>query len=146
MSEILTIEPDGEAIDGRCPDCNQNMRSVWGYVSNPFGARAVYFISWTDGHRERGAQLMVSIGEWGDGTVASDRVAFGLECRIDAGPSFMLVNADELPWGTEAILGTKLTRAAALSHPLKPEVFDILDALVAHEPRFRAFRDVSDTN
>lgn len=141
MSDILTIEPDGEGAHGPCPDCGHNTRSVWGYVSNEVGARAAYFIRWTDGHRERGAQLIVSIGGWGEGTLPSDRIAFGIECRVDTGPSFMLVNADELPWGDEEFLGAKLTRAGALSHPLKPEVFDILDALVAQDPRFRAFLD-----
>jgi hypothetical protein len=43
------------------------------------------------------------------------------------------------PWGAEEFLGTKLSRAGALSHPLKQEVFEILDELVADEPRFRAF-------
>lgn len=140
MSDIV-IEPDGEADHGPCPDCGRSTRSVWGYVSNEVGARAVYFIRWTDGHRERGAQLIVSIGGWGEGTLPRDRSAFGVECRVDTRPSFMLVDADDLPWGTEELLGTKLTRADALAHPFKAEAFDILDALVAQEPRFRAFRD-----
>ena len=40
---------------------------------------------------------------------------------------------------SEEFLGTKLRRADALSHPLKREVFEILDALVAQDSRFRAF-------
>ncbi len=140
MPNVLTIEPDGAAVHGACPDCGRNTRSVWGYISNQAGARAVYFIRWTDGHLERGAQVIVSIGAWGTGALASNRTAFGLECRVDAtGPSFMLVDAENLPWGTEEFLGTKLTRATALSHPLKPEIFEILDELVVRDPRFRAF-------
>lgn len=135
MPDELTIEPNGEAFYG----CGRNTRSVWGYISNSAGARAVYFIRWTDGHLERGAQLIVSIGPWGEGTKPNARVAFGLECRVDTGPSFMLVDADALPWGTEAFLGTRLTRGAALSHPLNPEAFEIVDVLVAADPRFGAF-------
>lgn len=140
MPNRLTIEPDGAAVHGPCPDCGQATRSVWGYVSNPAGARAVYFIRWTDGHLERGAQLTISIGPWGDGALASNRSAFGLECRVDeTGPSFMLVDAEDLPWGTQDFLGAKLTRPAALSHPLKQEIFEILDELIVRDPRFHAF-------
>jgi hypothetical protein len=144
MSE-LAIEPDGEADHAPCSDCGRSTRSVWGYVSNEDGARAVYFIRWTDGHRERGAQLILSIGAWGEGSHPRDRSAFGFECRVDVSPSFMLVDADGLPWGSEELLGTKLTRDDALAHPLKAEVFDILDALVAQERRFHAFVDGSET-
>jgi hypothetical protein len=63
----LSIEPDGEASLGACPDCGELTRSVWGYVSNTDGARAAYFIRWTDGHLQRGAQIVVSIGPWGKG-------------------------------------------------------------------------------
>ena len=140
----LTIEPDGEKVHGPCPDCGRSTRSVWGYVSNGAGARAVYFIRWTDGHLDRGAELMISIGPWGTDSLLTDRVAFGLACRVGAnGPGFMLVDAADLPWGADEFLGPKLTRAAALSHAFKAEVFQILDELVVHDPRFRHFIDGS---
>jgi len=140
MSNVLRIEPDGAATHGACADCGHSTRSVWGYVSDKAGARAAYFIRWTDGHLERGAQLMVSIGAWGADESPANRTAFGLECRVGTtGPAFMLVDAEPLPWGAEEFLGAKLARTAALSHPLKPEVFEIVDALVAHDPRFHAF-------
>ena len=140
--DTLTIEPDGEKVHGPCPDCGRSTRSVWGYVSNAAGPRAVYFIRWTDGHLERGAELIISIGAWDTDAPATDRISFGLACRVDGnGPGFMLVDAADLPWGTEEFLGTKLTRAAALSHPLKPEVFEILDDLVVKDARLRTFLD-----
>ncbi len=115
-------------------------RSVWGYGSNQGEARAAYFIRWTDGHHERGALLMVSIGAWGTQSIPSERMAFGLECRVlESGPAFMLVDAEDLPWSGETILGQKLTRAAALASPLKAEVFAITDRLIEDDPRFRAF-------
>jgi hypothetical protein len=138
---MVSIEPDGEAVHGSCPDCGKDTRSVWGYISNDAGARAVYFIRWTDGHVERGAQLIVSIGGWGEGTNPSDRVVFGLEGRVDPSLAFMVVDAAELPWSDQEHLGAKLTRADALAHPFAAEVFGILDALVARDPRFRAFLD-----
>src|SRR5947209_8342665 len=122
MSDVLTLEPGGEATHGACADCGATTRSVWGFISNRNGARATYFIRWTDGHLDRGAELLVSIGCWGAGSLPANRVAFGLDCQLDTtGPAFMLVDAEALPWGTNGSLGKKLTRSAALADPLKAE-------------------------
>lgn len=136
----LIIEPDGEAVHERCADCGRSTRSVWGYVSDERGARAAYFIRWTDGHLDRGAQLIVSIGAWGNGTRAQDRRCVGIECRMGAErPGFMVVDATDLPWAHQEILGEKLSRAVALADPIATEVFAILDRLVDDDRRFRAF-------
>lgn len=137
---VLTIEPDGEKFHGACPDCGEATRSVWGYVSKDDRARAVYYIRWTDFHLERGAQLGISIGVWGDGSLPVERVLFGVECRIGAsGPEFMLVDAETVPWSEHAFLGMGLTRAQALGDARKAEVFEILDLVVDADPRFRTF-------
>lgn len=140
MLAMLTIEPDGEKFHGPCPDCGEATRSVWGYVSTEEAARAVYYIRWTDFHLERGAQLGISIGTWGDGSRPNDRALFGVECRIAAaGPEFMLVDAASVPWSENGFLGTSLTRQQALADSRKPEMFEILDCLVEADPRFRTF-------
>jgi hypothetical protein len=140
VAEAFLVEPDGEATHERCIDCDAMTRSVWGYVSNALGARAVYFIRWTDGHLERGAQLAVSIGSWGEGSDPTERRCIGFECRMGADrPGFMIADAADLPWGHEAGLGAKLTRVEALADPLSQEAFLILDALVDQDLRFRAF-------
>ena len=112
---------------------------MWGYIYENDDARAVYFIRWTEGHQERGAEALVSIGAWGDGTGPADRRAFSLECRLlETGPAFMLVDAHALPWANED-LGRPLARSEALVDALKPSVFVVLDRLVEDEPRFREF-------
>ena len=137
---MLTIDPDGEKFHGPCPDCGEATRSVWGYVSTEAAARAVYYIRWTDFHLERGAQLGISIGMWGDTSRPIERVLFGVECRIDAtGPQFMLVDAQSVPWSADGFLGMGLTRSQALADARKAEVFQILDLVVEADPRFRTF-------
>lgn len=139
-AQKLIVEPDGEAIHEPCADCGHSTRSVWGYISDERGARAVYFIRWTEGHLERGAQLIVSIGAWGDGARPQDRRCVGIECRMgDDRPGFMVVDATDLPWAHEEFLGAKLSRDVALADPIATEVFAMLDRLVDDEPRFRAF-------
>jgi hypothetical protein len=136
----LMVEPDGESTLGACPDCGHATRSVWGYVSDARGARAAYFIRWTEGHLDRGAELAISIGAWGVGATPAQRLCFGFECRMGSDrPGFMVVDAAELLWGQEAFLGAMLTRESALAHPTCKEVFAILDRLVEDDPRFRRF-------
>lgn len=94
---------------------------------------------WTDFHLERGAQIAVSIGTWGDDSRPIDRVTFGIECRVTAeGPGFMLVDAAEMPWD-DPFLGMRLTRLQALADARKAEVFEILDRIVEDDPRVRTF-------
>lgn len=137
---MLTLEPDGEKFHGACPDCGEATRSVWGYVSTEAAARAVYYIRWTDFHLERGAQLGISIGVWGEASRPIERALFGVECRIGTtGPQFMLVDAASVPWSEDGFLGMSLTRAQALADARKAEVFEILDLVVERDPRFRTF-------
>jgi hypothetical protein len=140
MAAELFIEPDGAATHGACPDCGELTRSIWGYISNEAGARAVYFIRWTDGHLERGAQIAVSLGAWGKGAKSTDRRCFGIECRMGTDrPGFMVVDASGLPWSKEDFLGEKLSRRAAVGDPSLKEVFSMLDRLIEDDHRFRAF-------
>jgi hypothetical protein len=136
----LKIEP-GEATEhGPCPDCGGQTRSVWGYAYADSAARALYFIRWTDGHLERGAQLLLSIGKWGVGTSPKDRRSVGLECRVEKDrPGFMVVNASSLPWAGRALLGEMLSREDALAAPISKEAFSIADRLVEDDQRFRSF-------
>jgi hypothetical protein len=137
---MFTLEPDGEKFHGPCPDCGEATRSVWGYISTEEAARAVYYIRWTDFHLERGAQLGISIGVWGEGSRPIDRALFGVECRIGAaGPEFMLVDAASVPWSADEFLGMSLTRHQALADSRKSEVFEMLDRIVEGDPRFRTF-------
>lgn len=140
MNPALVIEPDGAAVHEPCPDCGESTRSVWGYASSNGDPRAAYFIRWTDGHLERGAQILVSLGAWGPGSEPSLRRSFGFECRMGADrPGFMVVDATTLPWSAHAFLGAKLLREDALGDPLLPESYAILDELIEQDPRFRQF-------
>jgi hypothetical protein len=139
VSHELQVDPDGLNDVGSCPDCGNPTRVVWGYVSAGGEPRAVYFARWTPGHRERGAQLLISLGEWGEGARRETRRAVGLECRMGSEvPSFMVVDASALPWSDE-ILGRKLSRDDAIASEASAEAFRVVDALWKMEPRFRGF-------
>ena len=135
----LALSPGGETVHGKCPDCEHVTRTVWGFVSQQDNARAVYYARWTDGHLERGAQLIICIGMWGEGRSGADRKTFGLECQIvDGEPAFMFVDAGELPWN-EPFLGELLPRETALASQDKTEVLNIVDMMIESDPRVVRF-------
>ena len=138
----IQVEPGEQAVHGKCPDCGEFTGTCWGYVSSDGAARCAYFIRWTDGHLERGAQVLVSIGRWGGDAGAAHRRSFAVECRMGVDrPGFMVIDAGRTPWAKDQFLGEKLSREDALKDPLLKEVFEVLDRLVddSGDPRFRAF-------
>ncbi|MBI4533353.1 MAG: hypothetical protein HY711_05335 [Candidatus Melainabacteria bacterium] len=140
QAEGLTFEPDGSSEQGNCPDCGNTTMTVWGYVHRAGAAHAAYYARWTKGHLERGMQLLVSVGSWGEGTTGKMRCCFGVECRMMSdSPGFMLVDADSMPWLNYDMLGKPLSRTQALDHPSKVDVFAILDALVEKDERINCF-------
>lgn len=136
----IRIQPDGLNDGEVCADCGRRTRTVWGYAyAGGNTPHAVYFARWTPGHVERGAQLLVSVGAWGEGTSSEDRSAVGLECRMGADrPSFMVVDAAALPWGDKALLGRMLSLEEALASGAASDAFTVCDALVEQDARFRA--------
>jgi hypothetical protein len=138
--EEVRIEPGESKETGKCPDCGSKTWYVNGYVYVENSARAVYYARWTDKHIERGIQILLSIGQWGDGTTGNMRRRVGIECRMGSDhPSFMVVDASKMPWDDEKFLGKPLTREQVLKDPAKEEVFQILDHLAFDDLRIKAF-------
>jgi hypothetical protein len=137
---MITLEPGGSSVSGTCPDCGNETINVWGYAYRDEQAHAVYFIRWTRGHPERGAQLAISIGAWGGDATPDGRSCIGIECRlIDGAPAYRIADAAETPWAKEAFLGRMLLRDDVIGTPLAQQVFDVLDAITADETRFGSF-------
>lgn len=136
--EVLRIEPSESRELGPCPDCGSTTRSIWGYVYKNNDAHAMYYARWTDNHLERGIQILLSIGRWGDGTTGKMRRRVGVDCRMGSDrPSFMIIDASKMPWDNEKLLGKPLTKDEVLKDRIKDDAFDILDRLVIDDHRLR---------
>jgi hypothetical protein len=136
---VSTIEISDESRQGPCDCCGTFTRTVWGYVAEHSGTRAAYFARWAEGHPEHGATFLFSVGRWGDGTTPADRVAVALTCVInDGAPGFMVTDAASAPW-TDAFLGRLLERSEVVGTPLAQEVFTMVDAVLAQDPRVLQF-------
>jgi hypothetical protein len=112
-------------------------RRVWGYIHSGPSALAAYFVHWTVGHvPDRGANIDLIIGRWGDNTNAADRYAVSLAYRqLDAGPSFMVLDAGDRDIAKSSLVGRGLSRAEVVGHPIADDVFAICDAIWIQDPR-----------
>lgn len=136
----LQIHEGDSSEQGDCPDCGGKTRTIWGYVYRDEEAYCAYYAAWTAGHVERGIQLLLSIGLWGDGTNGTMRRSVGLECNVNAGqPGCAVVDANNLPWANEDLLGKPLSREEVLTDPIKDEAFAIVDRILADDARVRDF-------
>ena len=134
------IEPDGSAEHGPCADCGGTTRSVWGYAYEGDVCVAAYFARWTEGHLERGAQMLLSLGRWGDGADPSMRHSIAFECRMSRDrPAFMVIDSSTVPWGKDGVLGRCLSRVDALSDTFRDRAFQILDRVVFADARVHGF-------
>ena len=132
---------EGESADlGKCADCTNHSRSVWGFVSKNGGAYAAYYAAWTDAHLDRGIKMLVSVGRFGEGSTPAMRRMVGLEVRMGADrPSFMIVDASKVELDEEGTFGQGLTREEVMEDPNKNEVFMIADHVCYTDKRIRKF-------
>jgi hypothetical protein len=103
-------------------------------------AYAVYFAGWPEGHRDRGVTLAIAVGEWSEGSTASDRVSIGLDAWTTSSEiQFTVLDPEQSPWGSSELLGEMLPRAKALPHSALKEVFEVADHIVQNDRRIEKF-------
>lgn len=136
MLEIELSEPKLH----RCDCCGGTTTTLVRFVHKDDSAHAIYYASFAESHPDRGAFAVVSIGPWWDGSDPADRAAFGLRLWYDETQTNVTVlDVADTPWPDKPSLGTPLTRAEALDHPLLQEVFHITDHMLTDDPLLIAF-------
>lgn len=134
----FTIEPMGES-EGFCDCCGERSRCVWGVVHQGDATLAAYWMHWTPGHfSERGANLDLVIGRWGDGATADDRFSVALVHREqpDGTPVMMVIDAATRPTRMDELARAALAREDVIGTPLARQVFAIVDAIYEQDRRF----------
>jgi hypothetical protein len=135
--ELEFAEPH---LEGPCPCCGGLTVRGTGFVTVDDGAYAIYYVRYANAHPDDELALIVSIGDFSEGSSESEREAF--YCRLrprDGSYALMLDDAGRSPWSEVALLGRKLTRDEAREHPLKETLFALTDAIGGSDPRVRGF-------
>jgi hypothetical protein len=112
-------------------------RTVWGFLSDTEGPLAAYYLQWTLGRIDHGANIDFVVGQWGEGTSPQDRAVVSVQFRSTAdGPQFMVIDSDRRPAAKVDTLACRaLRRDQVIGTPLAAEVFAMLDAIWAQEGR-----------
>jgi hypothetical protein len=131
---VITIE-FAEIIAGDpCPCCGGRTTRLTRFVYSDGDAHAVYYAAFSDKHTERVLSALVSLGEWGEGSKPTDRVAFAVSIRAtEADYRVTVVDATKSLWHDAKFLGRMLDRKAALKHRWIKEVFHITDHIVTED-------------
>ena len=140
MSNGLEIEFSPPNRDGPCPCCGGTTVRLTRFVYRNGDAHAVYFATYSNNHENHEIAMLVSLGEWGDGSDPTQRVAF--YCRVrptDTSYEVMLGDGGSSPWGDAEVVGKLLSQAEARVHPWKASAFEILDEAVLSDRHLKGY-------
>jgi hypothetical protein len=98
-------------------------------------------VEWTPGHDERQATFDLIIGDWGEGTQATDRRALSLGFRhFQTGPAFMIQNASARPIAASPLVSEAMDRDEVLGTRLADDAFAVCDLVYLGDPRIEQLR------
>lgn len=121
---------------GVCDCCGRTSKTIWGDLATTESALAVYYVSWTVAAPEHEPKIDLIVGAWGDGADPESRILVSLLFRPAAdGGSFMVVDADDRLTSYRTLCGRAMRRAEIVGRPLGEEIFALVNALWAGDPR-----------
>jgi hypothetical protein len=125
-------ETDGTETSAICSDCGRLTFDGAGILTSEEGDLADYFYSWTEGHERR---FMLAISP-----CARDGSPIGAVAVVAANVDeenvvYTVLEPSESPWDGNIVLGPILGRQQILVDNLIPEIFALVDAIVANERR-----------
>ena len=130
------VEPEaGEFV--LCDCCGTKTQKIWGWVHQGDATLLCYYMRWSEGHPESGADINLQIGKWGKDAEPADRfcVSLNLFLQDNQKPAFMVVDArpDFFGEGKSALNG--LLRSDVIDTPLAAAVFAAIDAIWCQDER-----------
>jgi hypothetical protein len=135
----LVVEPDGEHESDPCACCGTRTYTIWGYIAKADITLAVYYVSWTPGHLERGASFEFILGNWRAESTAADRRAIMLRYGVTPqAAGFMVVDAPTR--ADDELVGKALKRKEVVGTPLAAQAFALADAVWLQDKRLAALR------
>ncbi|MBX3221372.1 MAG: DUF2199 domain-containing protein [Labilithrix sp.] len=129
-----------EPSASRCDCCGGLTVRLTRFVYRAGDAFAIYYAAYSNNHPDSELAMLVSLGEWGEGSDPSQRTAF--YCRVfptKDSYEVMLGDATQSAWRDVAIIGERLSREEALRHPWKATAFEVLDEAFLQDRSLRGF-------
>lgn len=130
MSVSTTVITEEAASS--CDCCGRRVYEGEGVLTSETLELAHYGYRWAEGHESRFTVGICALDRQG-ANVAGLAVVSG---RSDGEKLiYIVVEPEQAPWGDSEALGKVLTRKQLLEDGLIPNLFDLVDAIVANEPR-----------
>ncbi len=125
----------GDTATHQCPCCGRESTTVHGYLYDETGETSVYFAGYAHGHPERRANMVVSIGGWGEGMMPADRKSIALQVVFDGrSKKFVFPAAETSPWYGEEFLG-QMKEATQLSEGDRLRFCELARVATEKDPR-----------
>lgn len=139
----LKVAPEASSHSVKCECCDHTTQTIFGFVDYDTGATvSAYCVKWTVDNPEHPPWFLLSIGPWGDGSSGHDRVTVASILHFcESKPNFTVVDAEELEWRDESLVGCHLKREQVIGSPVAKTAFALIDEIVLHDPRVRGLID-----
>ena len=130
----------GPASEHRCGCCGKRSHVLRGYVTKEGDAYAVYMAGYTEKHTVEEGTILVSIGDWTQGSKPEDRTSVVMKVRKIGGRfQVMVVGPEGCPWTDIDVFGPIETPQAALARPDLQEYFHVVDHVLEVDDRFTRY-------
>jgi hypothetical protein len=140
----LTATPWKES-SATCECCGKTSRTIWGDISTPEKALAIYYVQWTADSAKDLPHIDLIIGPWGEDADTRERILVSLTYQPTRnGGGFMVIDSTGRPADDRRVCGAALDRSAVLNTPLAPGVFQMVDAIWQQDPRIADLRHLDD--
>src|SRR3954468_2404921 len=127
----------GGAAPYQCPCCGRQSETVHGYLYRSDGTTSVYLAGFTHGHPERRANMVLSVGAWGEGTTPAERKAIALQAIAQGGAiTFSFPPPESSPWSGTDFLGAMVS-PEGLSSDASPPILQQSNSITRAVGRLR---------
>ena len=135
----LLVEEEGRST-GVCDCCQNETISLSGFVSTETESLAAYFIAYTNGQPEHGAEFTFVVGKWGEDAMAKDRFVIVMHHFPEKG--FML-DSDfaEKKANMRELASNFLNREDIIGSKFADTLFSIVDAVYMKDSRLDEMRN-----
>jgi hypothetical protein len=128
----VRIEQDGQEKQEHCSCCGRSIFLGRGVLASAENDLADYWYRWPEGH---GKQFTLAISPCNVRDEPTGGVAVISGRLENENLVYSVVEPENSPWPDSNIFGQILSRKAVLEGPLGSEVFALVDAITANEPR-----------
>ena len=135
----LVFDRDTETRTVECAHCHRQIRRVMRYITSERGGTfGVCFASLHETNGVKDGWLDVILGAFGDGS-SPDHVTFGCHVTPSSGADLVVSAVDAASAFTyQPVMGERLTRDRALSHPRIADFWAVVDLMLLSDPEVHA--------